>query len=165
MRAEQSQGIGTSEEPSTKTTRRTEFSKTVANGWPSRRHYVFGLRGELPLPEPGWTVVVHPAACGEPGAECPGTAQCPHTRTAFLKAARVNSPTMSLGLSAMSGLLDRLLDKASDQRFDLPQDLAQRMQVAASVSAPVDADADTTLENHFDTCLKLLSDSARECKW
>lgn len=161
MCAEQPPVTGTSGKPSIESTGGTESTKTGAIGSPSRRHYVFGLRGELSLPEPGWTVVVHPAVCKEPGVECQGSPACPRARKAFLRAARVNSPSLALGLSAMSGLLDGLLENKAGQRLDLPQDLEQRMQVVVTVSAPVDVDADTTLENHFDTCLQLLSDSAR----
>lgn len=161
LTVEQSEGAGTSDQPSIETTGEVESTETDANDSLSRRHYVFGLRGELPLPESGWTVVVHPAACDESGVECPGTPQCSRVRMAFLKAARVNSAALTRGLSAMSGLLNRLLDKRSDQQIDPPLHLEQRLQVAVSVSAPIGADAETTLENHFDTCLKLLRDSAR----
>lgn len=41
-----------------------------------RRHYVFGLRTQLPVPEEGWTSVQHPAECGAPDLTCEGL-ECP----------------------------------------------------------------------------------------
>jgi len=124
-----------------------------------RRHYVFAIRGELPIPETGWTVSTHSPTCADPDYECPQTPACPRVRTAFFRAARVPSPAWSSGVTAMSGLVDRIIGVEQGKPFSPAPDVGTRLQVAVAVSAPYDADPQTTPENHFDTCFDL----AREC--
>ncbi len=133
----------------------------VDNAQVVRRHYVFALRGELPIPEPGWTVTVHSSACAEPGSGCRKTPDCRLTRTVFLKAALVHAPTLTPGATAMSGMVNRLTGKDAGDSFAAPPIDGKRLLVAVTASAPIDVDPGTTLENHFNTCFNLACDSAR----
>ncbi len=122
-----------------------------------RRHYVFGLRTQLPVPEEGWTGVQHPAECGVPELACEGL-DCPRALAASFWI--TPSTDALLGLT-MGDVFEAARAVAQLPQLGSPADVPSEMpflRTVLTVSAPCDGE---TPVSHLDTCFQYVVAMAR----
>lgn len=125
-----------------------------------RRHYVMAVKAEVPVPRGDWGVVLHPAGCEAAESGCHDGEACPRANRVRIRAARVAAPDMELAAVAMLGLVSDLVNDGGPADGIGALDLgATRLQAAVAVSAPIHDSSE--LGQHFDDCMRLVTDSSR----
>ena len=122
-----------------------------------RRHYVFGLRSQLPVPEEGWTAVQHPAECGAPQLTCEGL-ECPRA----LAASFWVTPSTDLQLAqTMADMFEaaRAVARLSPHGSleGLPSEVPY-LRTLVSVSAPCEGESPGS---HLEQCFQYMVKMAR----
>lgn len=96
-----------------------------------RRHYVFGLRSQLPVPDGGWTAIQHPVECGAPELTCEGL-ECSRALAASFW---VTKGTDLQSARAMTDMFEAVLEEAlRHPGLERPLDEADAATVTATVA-------------------------------
>jgi hypothetical protein len=122
----------------------------------SRVFYAFALRDEIPLPEGGWAVSLHPLECQAPNSNllnCEG-AHCPKAFTCSFYVKPAVDSRFEEAFDHLTEILASVTNnpaEAIEKYEEIP-----RIQVVALVGGPTDAENDE--EPHFQKCMTLLHD-------
>ena len=122
-----------------------------------RRHYVFALRTQLPIPDDGWTVVWHPPECDPPVLTCEGVECTRAVVTRFIATEASDTRTVE-SLSDVFEAAHALAKSPKRVRPAFDPGLIFLRPVVI-VAAP--REEDETAEQHFDRCFDYVVDNAR----
>jgi hypothetical protein len=122
----------------------------------SRVFYAFALRDEIPLPDEGWSVFLHPLECHAPNSNlmiCEGE-YCPK---AFSCSFYVR-PTVDTRFEQAYDHLTEVLASVTNNPSEAIENYEgiPRIQVVALVGGPIDTENDD--EGHLQKCMTLLHD-------
>jgi hypothetical protein len=123
-----------------------------------RRHYVFGLRTQLPVPEEGWTGVQHSAEeCGAPVLTCEGL-ECPRALAASFWITPSSDPQPGL---IMADMFEAARSVAGFPPHGSLEDVPSEMPFLRTVltaSAPCEGE---TPASHLEACFQYAVKMAR----
>lgn len=129
----------------------TTFDRPVV-----RRHYAFALRDDVPVPDSGWTQLLHPSDCTDEQSHnltCQGES-CVRALRCQLFVTDGDDLRFTRGMDDLSAVVGKITGKTSPVP---PHDgLAPRSRrVVAVVGAPIDKEQ---AEGHYDMCMAALHD-------
>lgn len=122
-----------------------------------RRHYVFGLRTQLPVPEEGWTGVQHPPVCGAPTLTCEGL-ECPRAMAASFWITPSTDPQLG---RTVADVFDAARAVARLPPHRALEDVPSQMPFLRTVltaSAPCEGE---TQASHLEACFEYVVQMAR----
>lgn len=115
-----------------------------------RRHYVFGLRTQLPVPEEGWTSIQHPAECGAPELTCEGL-ECPRALAASFWITPSTDPQLGRTMADMFAAARAVAQLPPHGSLeDVPSELPF-LRTVLTASAPCEGE---TPASHLETCFE-----------